>query len=358
MKPLKVAVVGANGRFGHKRLKALLASADPVVAVCDGDFSRVDAVFRSIPPGQNRDIARITDYRDILKESPDVVFVSTPDFLKFDIVSFFLDHGINVVAEKPLSLKSREVKSYFELASKNQVVLYTGYNLIHFPGVAAALAYSKAPDFGKVLRARMIYGHGASKTLLEQKDWRVGSDSWGGSLVDMGCHLLHLVGDFINHDFRDVYVKKSSQICRPPVEDNCYVVFQSKNGCCIEISTSWTSVRSRFALEIWGETGFVSVESLTKYERYGLAPETLNRTLRYPSGEILHKPQERWTTKEALPGDHLVSPESVEVEFLDREWACFSGLLRSGGFDLERQKTSDLFIARFFEQAYSKEAIL
>ena len=66
----------------------------------------------------------------------DLVTVATPNDTHYEITRAFLQQGVNVLCEKPLTMSLAEAKKLATLAKKNNCVLavnfgYTGLSLIH-----------------------------------------------------------------------------------------------------------------------------------------------------------------------------------------------------------------------------------
>lgn len=342
---MRVAIIGASGNFGLKRLRSILPSGDPVVALCDLDLSR------ALQLHNRPDLVRTADYRELRDLSFDVAVVSTPNYIKLPMVEFFLEAGKHVLVEKPFALSKMEVRRLFASARRRGVCLYVGYNLRFFPSLAKLLDLYAQGYFGTVHHLRMYYGHGAIHGLLGNRDdWKMNKDlNWGGSFVDMGVHLLSLAARFVSRV--DTGRLEKRHIVSSPLEDHCVGLLDC-GGCLVEFASSCITWRNRFSLEVYGSEGFAETEGLIKYIKYGHQGECLRFGRRNPDGtpdvtEMLFSTADR-----RHPEAVEIDPFTAEVECLDREWAWLCRSITEGTFDLEGEEASHLFVADVFERFY------
>ena len=341
---LRVGLVGANGNFGTKRLKAINASNDKVVAICDIDFSNIKKVI-------NDKTACVNNYSALVDYNLDAVVISTPDYLKKELIMYFLSEGIHVLVEKPLSVDPNDINEFYKLAVLNKCVLYTGYNIRFFPSVKKLINLLDDNYFGEIRHVRMFYGHGGIHSLLAKDNWRTSSKSWGGSFIDMGTHLLNLCNLFINEMGINIDIYKQF-IIKNGVEDHCTVIIKNDRTI-IELTSSWASWRSQFSLDVYGDEGFCRINSLVKYMKYGQNGENLV----YGKKNIKGAPdvtQLRWVNIETLNTDEfMVDPLLIDTEFLGKDWLNFKKQILDYSKYNFNNKNSDVFIARILKK-YSK----
>ena len=105
---MEIGVVGALGYQGAKHVDELLKLGVDVVE-CD-----------------TKGEVRVRDYRELYVEDIDGVIVATPNETHTSIANYFLDRGIPVLVEKPLTKEYVSAKALLDLAKANRVVLATG----------------------------------------------------------------------------------------------------------------------------------------------------------------------------------------------------------------------------------------
>ncbi len=341
----KVVLVGAFGTFAEKRLRAIQRSGDVLSAVCD---INPEMLYQF----QGRDgLVTTQNYRDLLDTEGNIVVISVPDETKQEIIEAFLKAGKHVVVEKPLSLHTETVRRLFSMARENHVALYVGYNLRFFPSIREVIRLRDEGYFGEVFSIRCFYGHGGGPRLVQQNNWRTRKESWGGSFVDMGTHLLNLCYLFVRGMDRGEVIKQ--HVFSTGQEDSCHATLQS-GACVLELASSWVTWRSRFSASIHGKEGFAEMEGLAKYVKYGQDGERLHFGKRAVAGppEVTEKLW-RPSSHPGAGGCTPVDEQSVALEFLDEEWRWFVDGLRNGTYDMEDNERLNVFIAEFFERYYS-----
>jgi predicted dehydrogenase len=187
----------------------------------------------------------------------------------------------HVLCEKPLGRDVTEARRMVLAARENGVCLKVGFNHRFHPGVMKAHEVVKTGGIGQPLYIRTVYGHGGRSGYAD--DWRAnGQISGGGEMLDQGIHVVDLSRWFLG-DFSEVTALTATYFWKPaapagsataapkPVEDNAFVLMRTPGGQVASIHASWTQWKNRFSFEVYGDTGYVSVDGL--HGSYG--PEKL-----------------------------------------------------------------------------------
>jgi len=187
------------------RLAARLDGRYDLVAGClsvDPEIARESAALTLIAPER-----AYTDYRDMAAaeaardDGVEVVTICTPPDLHAPIARLFLEHGIDVICEKPMTATAAEARDLAQAvaASDGLFVLthcYTGY-----PMVRQARAMVAAGEIGDVRLVESDFVNGAF--LIEEPDparkhWRFRPEVAGvGSMLgEIGSHA-HNIACFV-----------------------------------------------------------------------------------------------------------------------------------------------------------------
>jgi len=120
MKKLRAAVVGVGylGRFHAQKYRAL--DDVDLVGVCDLDAAAGRAVAASVATRY------FADYRD-LAGLVDAVTIAASTSAHYALAKFFLEHGVHVLLEKPMTRTSRESAELNELAARRGLKLQVGH---------------------------------------------------------------------------------------------------------------------------------------------------------------------------------------------------------------------------------------
>lgn len=128
---VRIAVVGAGhlGRF-HAQKYAKIADCE-LVAVCDVDIARAQVVADEVHT------VVLSDYRELVGKV-DAVMIAAPTTFHYEIAKFFLEQGVHVQVEKPLTQSVVEGEELCALAQKNKLILQVGHVERFNPALIAA----------------------------------------------------------------------------------------------------------------------------------------------------------------------------------------------------------------------------
>jgi predicted dehydrogenase len=143
--PLRIAVIGV-GHLGkhHARLLGGIDGAQ-LTAVVDTDFERAAAAAG--PTGARP----LSDYRELLG-LVDAVTVAVPTELHHEIAMPFLERGISVLVEKPITRTVEEADALIAAADSSGATLAAGHTERYNPAVAAVMPLVSTPRFIEVHR--------------------------------------------------------------------------------------------------------------------------------------------------------------------------------------------------------------
>ena len=134
---MKIALIG-YGYWG-KILYNNLKSFDIDLVVCD-------AVTSDYP-------VTITNYRDI--SDVESVIVAVPCTDHYDICKHFLEKGISVFCEKPLTFTLQESIELYEIAEKNNTVLFVDWIFLYNTQVNKIKDIVNSMELGKLISVNM-----------------------------------------------------------------------------------------------------------------------------------------------------------------------------------------------------------
>lgn len=204
---LKFGMVGGgkDSFIGEVHRKA--AKFDGKIELVSGCFSR--SFDNTLETGENLGLARerlYKDYREMAEQESkrddciDFVSIVTPNYAHYSAAKAFLEYGINVVCEKPLSVELEEAEELEELARKNNLLFCVAYSYTGYPVVKHAREMVRNGDIGEV---RMVMGEYPQEWLAttiekegqKQAAWRTSPELAGKSNCngDIGSHIENVV---------------------------------------------------------------------------------------------------------------------------------------------------------------------
>ncbi|HSW47174.1 MAG TPA: Gfo/Idh/MocA family oxidoreductase [Phycisphaerae bacterium] len=122
---IRLGFIGTGGRGQYLMADENLTDHAVLVALCDCFLPRTEQAAKKVPNGDK--IARYQDYQDMLeKEKLDAVFVSTTTHARVLACIHAMQAGLDVYAEKPVSLTIAEGRALVKAARKYKRVFQVG----------------------------------------------------------------------------------------------------------------------------------------------------------------------------------------------------------------------------------------
>jgi predicted dehydrogenase len=250
---LRVGIAGYGVVGKRRRVFIDLHPRLETVAVCD-------RVFES--SGTFEDGVRYhTNYRDLLNEELDVLFVCLTNDIAPDVTIAGLEQGLHVFCEKPPGRDLNDVVRVIRCERRHPgLKLKYGFNHRYHDSVRDALQLVRSGALGRPLDLRGVYGK--SKIISFNSDWRTKrAMAGGGILLDQGIHMLDLMRLFAG-DFAEVRSYVSNAYWGHDVEDNAYALMRTVDGVVALLHSSATQWRHRFQLDITLERGMIILSGI------------------------------------------------------------------------------------------------
>ena len=213
-----------HGSRGRDRIQTVCAVADDEAEA----FARKWGI-----PGWTSDMAKAV-------ESPetDLVIVGLPNNLHKKAVLMAARAGKSVLCTKPLGRTADEALGILEAVDKAGV--FSGYleDLVYTPKTLKSLASVKKGALGKILWVRSRETHpGPHSAWFWDKEI-----AGGGAIVDMGCHCIEIIRNFVGKGIKPVEVVCAAETMVHPIsaEDTGIALIRFENGALGQVEVSWT----------------------------------------------------------------------------------------------------------------------
>jgi predicted dehydrogenase len=237
-----------SGVFGRDREVSLALAAELGIA---GDRS-----FRDYTEMAAAEAAR--------PDGADVVVVATPNDSHFDIARAFLEAGISVVCEKPLTRDSGTAAELVRLAAENNAVLAVPHCYSAYAMVRHAARMVRDGGLGRVTFVDVEHASGWAATPLEEQGhkqarWRTNPDIAGFPSVvgDLGTHAYHLLRYITGLDADRVSGRLSTLVPGRRVFDHATVELELAGGVPARLWASMAATGHNHGLRIrvFGDKG-------------------------------------------------------------------------------------------------------
>jgi predicted dehydrogenase len=248
-----------------------------ISAGLDGQFARVAGALDAVPE-RGKAFARSLgiapdrcygDWREMLEgernrpDRLDLVTVATPNATHHAITKAFLEAGINVLCEKPMTVTLAEAEDIAATARRSGAVCAVNYGYTGYPLVRHMRAMVARGDLGQLRLAVVEFSHGFHADAADAENprmrWRYDPAQAGqsGQFADCGIHALHMASYVSGQNARDLSSDFLSTIASRKLEDDAMVNVRMDGGTTVRLWTSSVAVGSFHGLNIrlFGEKG-------------------------------------------------------------------------------------------------------
>ena len=165
------------------------------------------------------------------------VAIATPNHLHYDNCVAFLDAGIHIICDKPLTCSLDEAEDLMARADKAGLVFVVTYNNTGYPMVREARDIVASGRIGRVRLVQVEYAQDWLNELIEadghkQAEWRTDPARVGpGACVgDIGTHAFNLAGFVSGLKLDSVYAEVSSFVPGRKMDDDVNVLLRYEGG--------------------------------------------------------------------------------------------------------------------------------
>lgn len=185
-----------------------------------------------------------TDFRAMAKaeaaraDGIEAVSIVTPNHVHVPAALAFIEAGIHVICDKPLSLNLKEAKQLEKALAKHPDVIFAlTHNYSGYPMIRHAKAMVKAGELGEIRLVQGEYPQDWLTTALEktgqkQAEWRTDPkrSGAGGCVGDIGTHTYQLMCDVSGLNASELSADLTTFVKGRKLDDNVHVMLRFNNG--------------------------------------------------------------------------------------------------------------------------------
>lgn len=257
------AFIGAVHRMAarlddHYDLVAGALSSDPDTAIASAADLRID------PDRAYTDWRTMADRESNRDDGIDVVAIVTPNHLHFEPAKRFLEAGIHVICDKPMTLSSREATELVRCVRERDLVFALTQNNTGYPMVRQAREFIAEGRLGELQVVRVSYVQDWLTTAIEregqkQAAWRMNPKlaGAGGAIADIGVHAFNLAAFVTGRQLKSVCAELTSHVDGRPLDDNANVLLRYEDGLTGSLWVSQVAPGNynRLSIEVYGTEG-------------------------------------------------------------------------------------------------------
>jgi predicted dehydrogenase len=235
MEKIRTAVIGVGylGRF-HAQKYAALEAAE-LVAVVDPNPDAAANVAKEC------NTRAVSDYRELMGKV-DAVSIVVPTQLHYQVAREFLENGIHVLLEKPITVTVAEADELIDIAKCNNLVLQVGH-LERFNSAVLALN-------GVLNEPRFIESHRLSPFNPRGADVNV--------VLDLMIHDIDIIQNLVRSPISAIDAKGVSVLTDEDDIANARITFE--NGCVANVTASRVSMKPQRKMRIFQPDAYISID--------------------------------------------------------------------------------------------------
>ncbi|MBL8267083.1 Gfo/Idh/MocA family protein [Steroidobacter sp.] len=283
---------------------AFIGAVHRMAARLDDRFELVAGAFSSDPARAHASAAECyispersyVDYQTMVSREVaradriDAVAIVTPNHLHHGPARAFLDAGIHVFCEKPMTVSVAEAEDLVAAAARSKCVFGLAHTYTGYPMVRQARAMVRSGKLGPIRVVQVEYPQEWLATALEQTGqkqaaWRTdpARSGAGGCIGDIGTHAFQLAEFVSGERCESVAAQLSTFVPGRRLDDDAQMLLRFTNGARGSLWASQVAIghENGLRLRVYGERA--SLEWVQEHPNqlrlaeFGKAPQVLTR---------------------------------------------------------------------------------
>ena len=271
MEKIKLGMVGGGEGAFIGEVHRIAARMDERFHLCAGalcsdpERSLKSALDLGLPEDRS-----YSDYKEMaISESQrddgiNFVSIVTPNHLHHPIAKAFLEVGINVICDKPMTMNSEEAQELIDISESSDLIFAVTYNYSGYPLIREAREIIKKGDLGSIRIIKVEYiqdwlTEPIESTGQKQASWRVDpkKSGIGGSIGDIGTHAFHLAHFVTQQLPNKISADLSCFVEGRELDDNAHILMRYESGAKGMIWSSQVAPgnENNLKIQIYGEKG-------------------------------------------------------------------------------------------------------
>ncbi len=235
MNEIRIGVVGIGHLGGYHLQKYQLIPGCRIVGVADA------IAERARKGAELAGCEVVEDYRK-LAGMVDAVSIAVPTVAHHEVASVFLEAGVDVLLEKPITVTLAEADALIALADRNGLIFQIGFVERFNPAVAALHSVMGSPLFIESHRLHPFFERGTDVDVI----------------LDLMVHDLDIILHFVRSPVETVDAVGVSVLSDKVDIANARLIFAS--GCVANITASRVTAKTMQKIRFFGIEGYHAVD--------------------------------------------------------------------------------------------------
>ena len=172
-----------------------------------------------------------------LPDGIDFVIIATPNYMHFPVAKVFLEQGIHVVSDKPMSFTLEEAQDEVALVERGDLIFALTHNYTGYPTIRHARELVRHGMLGDIRKVLVEYVQDwlidpVEKSGNKQAVWRTDPTKSGisGCLGDIGTHGENLLEFITGLKIRSLCADLTTFVEGRALEDDANMLLRLENG--------------------------------------------------------------------------------------------------------------------------------
>ena len=239
----------------------------------------------------------------------EAVSIVTPNHMHAPVARAFLEAGIHVICDKPMTLTVAEAEELVDLVAKTGKVFVLTHNYTGYPMIRQARAMVAAGELGEIRLVQAEYPQdwltqAAERTGSKQAEWRTdpARSGAGGAIGDIGTHAYNLAAFVSGLQTESLLAQLTTFVEGRPLDDDVQILLRYRGGARGMLWASQVAVGNEngLKLRVYGTKGGLEWTQADPnylwFTRFGEPKQLLTR------GGAGARPQAARVTR--IPGGH------------------------------------------------------
>lgn len=259
---LRVGIVGGSqGSFigaVHRIAVELDGQVEVVAGAMSADPQRAEAAAQAWYLKRSyKSFEEMAEAEASLPDGIDFVMVTVPNHLHYRVSRAFLEHGIHVVCDKPMTFDLEEAQALVALVEQKKLIFALTHTYTGYPAVRQARHLVRAGAIGTIRKVLVEYLQDWLMEPVEQAGnkqalWRTDPSKSGmaGSIGDIGTHGENLLEYITGLKIAAVCADLTSFIEGRQLDDDANMLLRLENGAKGVLTCSQVAAGEENALSI------------------------------------------------------------------------------------------------------------
>lgn len=271
MKKVKLGLL-ACGNIANKMARAVTGTDNVELYACGAR-----SIERALAFASKYNIPKAYGSYEELLSDPEIelIYVSTPHSLHYQYVKMSLEHGKNVICEKPFTTGEKQAAELFALAREKGLFLMECMWTRFLPAVRELKKLLDQGEVGELLTLQLMFGQD-----LRHVNRLMSPELAGGALLDMGIYSVTTADLYFGDDIKNIC--STARMSDRGVDLTNVVMFDYGNGKTATVGSSAIAVMDNTAY-IMGSEGYVILKSFSSMTEFTVVKGPAATTYTYPN---------------------------------------------------------------------------